>query len=206
MSGKAAMAVLLRLFLRAAQPLLESTQSWLSSGALHTESASQEFFICCGALPLSCRATATRLILICRLLQHQSSCGTPTCCTGSLLNSLDADDLRMQGCWPGHQAVFVSVTWSVAGHADPGVDVSAPSFWHDAFWLRTGASGELLCPDFLSAAAPGIVAAGKAALLLRAYSDYAPGEAPGHSVAEAPAADLCSFISRQLQRLVRGSC
>ena len=92
-----------------------------------------------------------------------------------------------------------------AGPADPGVEVSAPSFWHDAFWLRRGTGGALVCPDFLSAAAPGILAAGKAALLLRAYSDKALGKVPGHTAAGAPAADLCSDISRQLQRLVRGS-
>lgn len=91
------MALLLRLFLRAAQPLLESTQRWLRNGALDTDSASQEFFCCCSALPLACRASATRLIVFCRLKQHQSSCGAPNCCTGSLLSRVDAD-LRMLNC------------------------------------------------------------------------------------------------------------
>ena len=40
--------MLLRVFLRAAQPMLASAQSWLCTGVLDADSASQEFFICCG--------------------------------------------------------------------------------------------------------------------------------------------------------------
>lgn len=82
--------------------------------------------------------------------------------------------------------------------------MSAPGFWHDAFWLRRGACGALLCPGFLSSAVPGILAAGKAALLLRASPDTeALPAAPEQGAEGTPATDLCQEVSRRLQRLVR---
>lgn len=52
--------------------------------------------------------------------------------------------------------------------ADPAPD--SPRFWRHAFHLRQrqGASGGLAAPSFLAEAAPALLAAGKAVLLLRA--------------------------------------
>ena len=57
-------------------------------------------------------------------------------------------------------------------------EVDSPDFWGSACYLRRDQYGSLLCPDFLQGAAEGILAAGKASLLLQAKQQCASRHLP----------------------------
>lgn len=67
--------------------------------------------------------------------------------------------------WPGiHEIeVVTGMVWSTGSPVEP----SADNFWQDAYRIRQLPDGRPACPRFLLPHVPHVLAAGKAAILLR---------------------------------------
>ena len=61
--------------------------------------------------------------------------------------------------------------WHAAAAAGSALEPGAPTFWQDAYCLRRLPDGRVACPGFLRPLAPHVLAAGKAAILLRHSSN-----------------------------------